>query len=222
MIFPKSKKSRNSGQSLVEMLVAISVIVIALLGILVLVNRSLGINRVASEHYTATYLAAEGIELVKNLIDQKFKASEAGKRDFYGWTAGTFSTGCIIPNCRLSKIDYGVYEMDYRGQILTPVDNCTLSGGAVSEASVRNLFSCPALSSLKFDFNPSNNDFSFQYQNGSASKFKRAIIIELPQEIRSFSPQYLDYRVTSAVGWKSRGGDFVVQLEDHFLPWRIP
>jgi hypothetical protein len=24
------------------------------------------------------------------------------------------------------------------------------------------------------------------------------------------------------VGWKSRGGSFVVQLQDHFLPWRIP
>ena len=35
------------------------------------VLRALGVNRLINEQYTGTYLAAEGIELVKNLFDQE-------------------------------------------------------------------------------------------------------------------------------------------------------
>lgn len=57
------------GQALVEALVAISILTTGFLGILTLLSRSLSLNRVVSDNYTATYLAAEGVEIVKNLID---------------------------------------------------------------------------------------------------------------------------------------------------------
>lgn len=211
------KNRRVVGQSLVEMLVAISVIVIALLGILVLVSRSLGINRVASEHYTAAYLAAEGIELVKNRFDRSFLQSSPGSRDFYGWSGLT----CILPNatgnCVLPN-GYGIYEIDYDDSELRAISGCAISG-VPSESEVRKLFACSGLNHLNFD----TGESLFSYNTGSnaaPSKFKRVIVIDRPQNVPKEQP--LDYRVTSAVGWTSRGGDFVVQLEDHFLPWRLP
>jgi len=59
----------SRGQMLIEAIVAITVLSIGLLGVVSLLSNSLGLNRVISENYTATYLAAEGIEVVKNAID---------------------------------------------------------------------------------------------------------------------------------------------------------
>lgn len=60
---------KNRGYIMVEALVAITIIVVGLLGIFALLSRSLSLNRVVADRYVGTYLAAEGIEIVKNLID---------------------------------------------------------------------------------------------------------------------------------------------------------
>lgn len=55
---------------MVEALVAMTIIVGGLLGIFTLLSRSLNLNRVVANQYAGANLAAEGIELVKNLIDR--------------------------------------------------------------------------------------------------------------------------------------------------------
>lgn len=65
--FQQNKK--KSGQLLVEAMIAISVMVVGLLGMFSLMSQSLGLYRVAYENYIAANLAAEGIEIVKNMID---------------------------------------------------------------------------------------------------------------------------------------------------------
>lgn len=65
-----SKKiSSRAGQIMVESLVAICIITVGLLGIFSLLSNSLGINRDVAGQYVAAGLAAEGIELIKNMID---------------------------------------------------------------------------------------------------------------------------------------------------------
>lgn len=59
----------QKGQLLIESFVAIGILVIGFLGILSLLSRSLSLNNVVSSQYIASNLAAEGIEVVKNLID---------------------------------------------------------------------------------------------------------------------------------------------------------
>lgn len=54
---------------LVEALVALSVLTVGFLGILTLLSQSTALTRVIGDNYTATYLAAEGIEIVKSFID---------------------------------------------------------------------------------------------------------------------------------------------------------
>ena len=62
-------KSKNSGQILIEAIVAIGVVLIGLLGVFGLLSRSVGFQKTVSDQYLATYLAIEGMELAKNLID---------------------------------------------------------------------------------------------------------------------------------------------------------
>ncbi len=57
------------GQTLIESLVALSLLTVGFLSIFALLGRSLSSSRASTESYTATYLAAEGIEVVRNLID---------------------------------------------------------------------------------------------------------------------------------------------------------
>jgi len=59
----------RSAQILVETMVALSMVVIGLLGLLTLVTNSIGINKVVSDQYVATYLAMEGVEIIKYKID---------------------------------------------------------------------------------------------------------------------------------------------------------
>lgn len=59
----------KKGQALIETLIAISVLAIGFMGVIGLLSRSLGLNRVVADNYTATYLAAEGLEVVKNILD---------------------------------------------------------------------------------------------------------------------------------------------------------
>ena len=58
--------------------------------------------------------------------------------------------------------------------------------------------------------------------NNIVTKYKRIIVIDDPPEFSTAGAYHLEYRVTSAVGWRSRGGEYVIQLQDHFLPWRVP
>ncbi len=193
---------KTRGQTIVEMLVATSAVVIALLGILGLINRSLALNRVNADAYTGTYLASEGIELVKNFFDHNFLLAERSSPppSFYGWGAG--------------GISIGVYEVAFNDTVLTPLSSCSLPSSGPTQSNIEDLiFNCSQARFLNIA-----SDGYYNYDSaGSATKFKRLIVIDNP-----YSGSDLEYRVTSAVGWLSRGGKFVVQLQDHFLPWRIP
>lgn len=60
---------------------ALSILMVGFLGIVALLSSSLGLNRRIANTYTANYLAMEGIEVVKNLID-------ANHIQGYSWNCG--------------------------------------------------------------------------------------------------------------------------------------
>lgn len=95
-----NRKAHNNrrGQLLIEAMIAISIITVGILGVLALLSRSLTLNRVVADQYTATYLAAEGIEVVKNVIDTNIVNSRP-------WNAG---------------LSEGAFEVDFQSTALTP------------------------------------------------------------------------------------------------------
>ena len=105
------KITDKKGQILIESLVAISVIIIGLLGIFDLLSRSLSLNRTVGDQYIASNLAAEGIEIIKNIID-------SNSVDELPWNNG---------------ISNGLYEIVYNDstpnisrQISSDPNNCTV------------------------------------------------------------------------------------------------
>lgn len=59
----------TSGYLLIEAMVAMTVLTTGVLGIFALMSQSIKLTRVIDDQYIATYLAAEGIEIAKNLLD---------------------------------------------------------------------------------------------------------------------------------------------------------
>lgn len=108
----QDKFQGNNGYILIESIVAITIVVIGLLGIFSLLSRSLSLNRVVADRFVAAYLAAEGIELVKNVIDNNILAGKP-------WNAG---------------FSQGDHEADFRSSALEQNQNRLLRLNSVSGA----------------------------------------------------------------------------------------
>ena len=93
--------NKNNAQILIEVMVALSVVVSAFAGALSLLGTSVGLTRTIANQYVGTYLAAEGIEIVKNMIDENyfdgasFNANLADDTYQFDWksTSGSGSSG---------------------------------------------------------------------------------------------------------------------------------
>lgn len=110
MFLPKPKTYNlkpRSGQVTIEALVAVSVLVFGFLGAFTLLSRSLFFNRVATDDYIASYLASEGIEVAKNIIDNNY--IERLNDSAIPWNDG-FSDGD--------------FEVEHSSLDLTPVVSC--------------------------------------------------------------------------------------------------
>ena len=93
-----SLSSSRGGQTIIEAMVALGVLIIGLMGVLTLLSRSLLLQRVTSDQAKATYLASEGIEVAKSLIDHEAYLSISSKGADGGW-------GTCLPS--------GDYDLDY-------------------------------------------------------------------------------------------------------------
>ena len=82
-----------------EALVAITVLMVGFMGSIALLSRSLSLNRIIADEYVGTYLAAEGIEVIKNLLDENIINDDAWNN---GIAAGNYEveydTGFPIPS----------------------------------------------------------------------------------------------------------------------------
>ena len=95
----------RKGQSLLEAMIAIGVLVVGFLGIATLLSQSFFLSRTTADRLVATNLASEGIELAKNLIDHDVRTGS-------GWGA------CFA----IPVGGSGDYEIDYA--TLTGGQNC--------------------------------------------------------------------------------------------------
>ena len=63
------ENKKQSGQLMVEAIIAMSIITLSILGIFNLISRSVGQTRLVSDQIIAINLAAEGLETAKNILD---------------------------------------------------------------------------------------------------------------------------------------------------------
>lgn len=115
----------KKGQLLIESGIAISILVVGLLGILGLLSRSLSLNNVVSSQYIASNLAAEGIEVVKNLLDANVIQFKSAWND--GFSSGSFEVEYNTINLPLNtyqdrflSFDPSTHTYNYGTGQLTP------------------------------------------------------------------------------------------------------
>jgi hypothetical protein len=167
----------NRGELIIEAIIAISIIVVGLLSVVTLLSSSQSLNRVLSDRYIATYLASEGIEVVKNIIDTNYILGEA-------WNEGLVAGDNYITSFNAPWL-IGSLSESYR------VVNYGSWSGFVSDG----------VYGLSF------------IVGGQRTNMSRAINISYPTAN--------EMRVNSIVNWTSRGGgEFDINLEDHFYDWR--
>ena len=102
----------RKGFTLVEVLVALSIVMVGVFGAYTLVNQSLALANTASMRLTAAYLAKEGIEIARNIRDSNYL--NIYKNDSGNWDDGL--TGCAS-GC---GADYTMRALSsvYAGQLL--------------------------------------------------------------------------------------------------------
>jgi len=103
MLMSGKKNRSRIGQTLVEAMVAMTILTTGLLGMFTLLSRSFFIGRNLEDQTKGTYLAAEGIELAKNMIDHDVYLGLATGGAAGGW-------GVCFPFGVGGNADY---EIDY-------------------------------------------------------------------------------------------------------------
>jgi len=105
------KLNHNKGFTIIEVMVGIGVILVGFAGTITLINKSLAFHDLAYSRLTASYLAQEGIEIVRNLRDNNFIQNRTWND---GLSPGTY------------QVQYNSLQlMDYSGEnlLIDPVTN---------------------------------------------------------------------------------------------------
>lgn len=156
----KLQKNKNDerGFTLVETLVAITILLIAIVGPLQIASRGLFAAFHARDEITASYLAQEAVELVRNVRDETFltNAYSGSTPDTYEWLE-PFVGVCI------SDGDGGVDDKKCYMSPTTGVDGIEVCDDGPDK-------NCPP---LQFD----EDSGIYSYDEGSNSKFTREITI---------------------------------------------
>ena len=129
IIIPMSSKFSKRGQALVESLVAVSLLTVGFLAIFSLLSRSLSLNRASTQSYIGTYLAAEGIEVIRSMVD----ANGLQKR---AWNDG-FATGDY--EVEYSSQSLAAYSDPGRKLKFNPSNNTYDYGGSVDTDFIRKI-----------------------------------------------------------------------------------
>lgn len=95
---------------MIEAMVGISIAVVGLLGVLGLVSHSLSLNHAVTDQLIGNYLAAEGIEITKNIIDANIIQKKP-------WNQG-FSDGSF-------EADYSSLNLDFNSNRSILFDSTT-------------------------------------------------------------------------------------------------
>ncbi len=187
---PTHQYHPREGFTLIESLVAISILLLSIAGPLYAADRAMVAVGVARDQLTASYLAQEGIEYVRKMRDDAYLYEYSRSQTNLAWsdfiTAVTTTAACdnsSVPSnaCRLDPT-------------LTPaLAGC---GGT-----------CPSLNS-----DITTGIYKISSVNAQSSPFTRSIqvrAVNVNEEI-----------ATSTITWSYRGATYSVNSVDHLTPWQ--
>jgi prepilin-type N-terminal cleavage/methylation domain-containing protein len=200
------KKYRtNYGFTLIETLVAVSIVSLAVTGPLVAASRSIVSAEVARDKLIASYLAQEGVEYIRAMRDDSYLAiygtgsaatlSERAWNSFYSANDATSITQCRSNPCTLdrTKSMNGV-ETDPTADSDKSLRVCTTSG-------------CRPL------YLTSANTYTQVASGNTQTPFTRTITITDQNAEK-------EMKVSSNVSWTFHGTPYNVTVIDHLTKWQ--
>ncbi|MDP1690213.1 MAG: prepilin-type N-terminal cleavage/methylation domain-containing protein [bacterium] len=192
------------GFTLIETMIAITILTFAMAGPMFTAGRSIVAAQTARDQLTATYLAQEGIEYVRMMRDNEYlTAYHAGGADISSTAWSNYLTGldvtsitrCIAPNtCTLDTAGNGGLEP-------CPGNSCAplyLMGCVNGPDGL----SCT----------PPNRYIQHELPGSVRSPFTRTI--------QAIGVSSSEEKIISTVSWSFHGTPYFVTVSDHLTPWQ--
>ncbi|MFA5997898.1 MAG: prepilin-type N-terminal cleavage/methylation domain-containing protein [Candidatus Paceibacterota bacterium] len=189
--------SYSAGFTLIETMVAVSILTLSVAGPLFTANRAIVAAMTARDQLTASYLAQEGIEYVRAMRDNEFLAAYQAGGSSVSSTAWTnFLTGgdvASITQCRATT--------------------CTLD--PASPMGTGSGFSLqPCTESACTPLYLANSIYTQQ------SEIAGAVRTPFTRVIQAINVSESDERIVSTVSWSYHGIPYSVTVSDHLTPWQ--
>lgn len=204
----------RSGQAMLEMVVAISVILVGVVSTLTLTIATISGGNISKMQVTASNLAREGIEIVRNLRDQNALLIEANELDYTLWTNGL--EGGV--NAHAAIVDASDWSLDSLNETLEDCikdNNCRL-------------------------YLDNDNFFSHHDKTGQATPYWRLVLLhpicmnladksyndeEILEPNKKCADIGADYsqvgiQIISQVQWEEKGRAHNTSLEDRIYNWK--
>ncbi len=191
------RPGRRRGQSLIEAIAALGILTVGMLGVLALLSRSFSLQRETADEAKATYLASEGIEIAKSLVDHNVYMGVAQGQETNGWSGGL--SGSCFP---FSSGGSNYYYVDFE------------------------TYQCPSpqgsSTSDPLYFKPSGTapGAGMYYDSADAAKVQGATKTNFSRVVEVSRPDASTIDVVSTVSWTGDGiAGQSVTLEDTFYNW---
>ncbi len=172
------RKNKNSGFTLVEMLVAVFILLIALVAAFTAAQRSIFASLNARDQVIAFYLTQEAFELVKNIRDSNIQANNQIGTAWRNGFNGTGGPNCLNPN--FCTIDFNADE-----PVVAQCDPDTTGDCLVYQHKDEGYYG----HSSDSDWNPTNLERYFTFEDVDAHEIKVTVTTKWKVGVfpRSFS-----------------------------------
>ncbi len=186
------KNKLNSGFTLVETLVAISIFTTSIIALMSVLASGISNTNYAKKKMIAGYLAQEGIEYVRSIRDTAVLSATSGT---VGWNnfINTMSP-CLETGCYFSAED------------LIPISSATQFEPCSSDG-------CPVMY-----YDSVTGKYNYDTVAGVDSGLIRMIKVETEEGGNSLN-QGNEVKVSSTVSWKQGSGDYSVTFSEYLFNW---
>lgn len=183
----------QQGFTLIETLVGVTILLVAVVGPLFIAFQGVKLSYFARDQVIASYLAQEGIELVRLNIIANDNAGEVGKELI------SSGTGYDLSACSTFVSGATAY--------------CTIDAFAIPATAITGCLGgdCPY---IKYD---AINE-KYQYSSGDDTLFKRSIRVRHAGVDGANGDK--EFQIESKVEWSHQGDNKEVILKEVFMDWR--